>query len=72
MKAALFSIFVSPSCVARKESCCTTRLCSVMSRRNAVNIGGPVAGTRLSDSSAGNSVPSARMAVVSNRRPSRP
>ena len=68
MNAVRFSDCVRPSCAARNDSCSSIRFCTVMSRRNPVNIGGPAEGIRTSDSSTGNSVPSARIAVVSKRR----
>ena len=68
MNAVRFRDCVRPSCAARNDSCSSILFCAVMSRRNPVNIGGPAEGIREMDSSTGNSVPSARIAVVSKRR----
>ena len=58
----------SSDSVPRRSS--STRRRSVMSRTKPVKAGGSLPGTRLIASSTGNSVPSARIAVISTRRPS--
>ena len=58
------------NCSRESRNCFSARLRSVMSRTKPVNIAGPSRLTLVIANSTGNSLPSARMAIISTRLPS--